>query len=631
MLVPQNSPTLHLSIKPNFSLLTSSFKSLSLTLTLPILPHHPPSPSHPLLTLATRLANIPSQDYESSPSCALEATDAVGSLSLFTTFDTLANIRRWFPTRVVKGSSVSVHFTAIPREIHAGTPIGPRTDLRVDAVTGGLTWMGMSAIPLPPGAYDRKQTDTLSTIRAEENRMMGTSESQIDVVSFFRRIIEWDLTASPPGTRAACTWGEAPASVERIGIVETFMKTAFAVGPLKRYPPWSEDEDTSNEAGINPCPDPLSTYFGIYYFPPLPPPLSPTLSSNAQIFQLFSTAFHDLPSPSNPYRIFMRRASPARGFGGTEGMRTYAFEYDDMIDTIDAESIFYLFAHEIAHNWPMMDWPAPGDKEVEPTNWYPEGMRTRSTIGSEAKGLASLLDLVENSVQRPLRTDRWRPKADINLGVLQARRILHLSNCEAFALAWENAPAGVLPYSRGFTYILMVDCQIRQANPDLKNVGIDGVVQDLIERRRKGLPVTEREWIDEVARAMGGRGRDVVERNVRRQWVRMVLEECEQELLEFGFDESSLEGARILKGLKEGSRAEAAGLREGDKLVRWTFLWQLMDDYDKDMRIVVEREYCGVEQGKMVEKEFVYRPRTWEKVESWRFVDISGESPNMIM
>jgi len=75
--------------------------------------------------------------------------------------------------------------------------------------------------------------------------------------------------------------------------------------------------------------------------------------------------------------------------------------------------------------------------------------------------------------------------------------------------------------------------------------------------------------------------------------------------LGLGFSEGSL-GWGVITGLVPGSRAEQAGLREGDEIARsWTFS-TAADAVENKMKAVVKRE------GKEVD--IVYRPRSQGKV-----------------
>jgi predicted metalloprotease with PDZ domain len=95
-----------------------------------------------------------------------------------------------------------------------------------------------------------------------------------------------------------------------------------------------------------------------------------------------------------------------------------------------------------------------------------------------------------------------------------------------------------------------------------------------------------------------------------------LMKSIQQEMLDFGMDRESFEDG-IVMSLKEGSRAEKAGLREGDKIVRSSHVWKCVDTFEAEMEVVIERDG--------VETTMSYWPRSIEKVESLKFVKIEEQ------
>lgn len=77
-----------------------------------------------------------------------------------------------------------------------------------------------------------------------------------------------------------------------------------------------------------------------------------------------------------------------------------------------------------------------------------------------------------------------------------------------------------------------------------------------------------------------------------------------------------MEEEGIVKGLKMGCRAEKAGLREGDRILRSSYAWKCIDDFKEMIEVVLLRE------GK--DKRMKWWPRSWEKVESWQMVKVEN-------
>ena len=282
----------------------------------------------PLFTLFIKLANVPTQRYDGG---AIAASDSSGILPLYTIDGgSDGNSRHWHVKRATNGN-VNVRYRAMPRIVDDATPIGPRVDLRRDQ--GGLQGFGITFIPVRPGGKLPKQ--------------------------FYNNIVEWDLSRSPPGTRAVSTLGEAPSSVQKIGPADVLSRLVYAAGPLKSYPTATEP--------IQPA-----EYFGYYWFGDAPLSITKLGEVNQTLFREMSVFFKEPPSASNPYRIFVRLATPARGFGGTAGLRCFVLEYDASITTIYDEDIFYLLSHEMVHNWPSLE-ESSDNQNSEPIEWYEEG------------------------------------------------------------------------------------------------------------------------------------------------------------------------------------------------------------------------------------------------------------------
>jgi hypothetical protein len=73
----------------------------------------------------------------------------------------------------------------------------------------------------------------------------------------------------------------------------------------------------------------------------------------------------------------------------------------------------------------------------------------------------------------------------------------------------------------------------------------------------------------------------------------------------------------VVRGLKAGSRAEQAGLKEGDRIVKSSYLWRCVDHFKEKMTVAVEREGA--------EMEIRYWPRGFEMAKSWQMVKVDDE------
>lgn len=264
-----------------------------------------------LLTMELLIANVPTNRYDGD---ALIASDAQGHLPLVIHDQAENGPRDWVVARATQGD-VSVSFRAFPREVNLTTPVGPRIDLRVDQ--GGVHGTGMSFIPVPPGE-----------------------------AKLYNLNVVWDLSHAPCDTKIVWTYGEG-SFVNRKGPVSSITNALYTVGPL------------------NSITSPDSPNFGLYWFGT--PPFNTTdLGSTLQsLFSQMAPFFHD--SVDSIYRIVIRKS--LRGFGGTAFERSFILEYDEAImRTLDNEDLFHLVAHEMVHNWPLLE-----SAQENAGAWYSEG------------------------------------------------------------------------------------------------------------------------------------------------------------------------------------------------------------------------------------------------------------------
>lgn len=178
-----------------------------------------------------------------------------------------------------------------------------------------------------------------------------------------------------------------------------------------------------------------------------------------------------------------------------------------------------------------------------------------------------------------------------------------------------------LPYSRGFTYIMRVDAQIRKKSFGKRSV--DDVVFALLDKKNKRQSFGLTEWLllleDELPdtatqefKFMADGGLLIPLEDTLGPDYRLVRQD--QEMLELGFDASSINN-RVISGLRKGSRAAAAGLKDGDTILKNTFVWEVGNDFGKNMSILVRRP--GEKEEGIIQVE--YWPRSWAKVESYAF------------
>lgn len=201
---------------------------------------------------------------------------------------------------------------------------------------------------------------------------------------------------------------------------------------------------------------------------------------------------------------------------------------------------------------------------------------------------------------------------------------IKMTNEEAARRCWEDPSALRLRYNRGFTYLLKVDAQVREKSAG--KTSIDSIIYELLERKRNRKPYMLQDWLTIVERELGQSGIDEYHDMANGVLVipptdflpaeyGMKLVRQDQEVLEFGFNGDSIDN-RVIGGLKPGSRADKAGLKEGDRILENTFSWEVGDDFDAKMNLTVQRQ----DGAALRVLEISYWPRTFEKVECYQVV-----------
>jgi hypothetical protein len=326
VLPPSPPLSIDVTVKPLFNGTSGDAIALSISLNLQSMSL---GSDDALVALPLMIGNVPANNY--SGACSLKAADQDGALSLYRKDYEEINLQKWFVSRDVHGT-VQVNFTAIPRTITPATPPGPRYDLRTDQ--GGLIGSPMSFVPMPLDA------------------------DQIYDITF-----AWNLDDAPPGISAVWTWGEGSPVLKR-GTVNDISNTFLAVGPLRNH-----TTPASN--------------FGMYWFGE--PAIFNATKIATLVEQLYSqmSAFFDDLGPS--YRIFVRR-STSPSYGGSAALWSFLLEYHDST-VIDKEDYLNdLLAHEVVHNWPIMQpKEVTGGTEDPDSAWYTEGNDTSFHIGSFLK------------------------------------------------------------------------------------------------------------------------------------------------------------------------------------------------------------------------------------------------------
>jgi predicted metalloprotease with PDZ domain len=182
---------------------------------------------------------------------------------------------------------------------------------------------------------------------------------------------------------------------------------------------------------------------------------------------------------------------------------------------------------------------------------------------------------------------------------------------------WSEPLKIEVPYHRGFTFCLKSDALIRNLTDGKAN--LDNVALQLLEKRRAHENVQQRDWISSVSRFLDGR---IAAQSLKEMLDGEIvipptnslsgygLQNIMAEPVELGFSTKSL-FSRIISGVIQGSRAEAAGIRNGDHIISNTPLWKISQDFHCQMEMKILRADH--------ELTIRYLPRARVAVDCWQF------------
>ena len=318
--------------------------------------------------------------------------------------------------------------------------------------------------------------------------------------------------------------------------------------------------------------------------------------------------FHDSAST---YRVFVRNASPARGFGGTAFRYSYCLEYDAGLDIIPPEDVNQLLAHEMIHNWPMIGKNSDSDETQKIYDWYNEGMQKYSSWAQLTyQGIADYYSIIMPHDYGLLDEVTFIQQVNDFLAGYYTHPLINWSNKELADAGWKNMYAITLPYLRGFIYLLKVSGQ-------LGRVKFNEIVNVLLEQKTKGPICTEQDWLDQLQIELGQQAEDefsdmadgkiIVPKGALKAY-NLVRED--KEIFDLGMNNSSMD-LRKVTGLHLDSRAAKAGIEEGDAIISNTPVFLCQAHHLQLMAMKILRNGTRLE--------IKYWPRGWEKVEAWQF------------
>jgi len=466
---------------------------------------------------------------------------------------------------MLPGSLAIAKFQVRPRKVDAFTKCGPQTALETEDCGMSAAGMAFLLIPVLQTGDEVKET------------------YHIDLI--------WDLSVCPPGTRAACTFGEGShitAEVKPSVLEECY----FMVGSVKSYPPPQ-----------------ASGPFGFYW---LDEPDFDARKIGAQLDAIVPQMANFFGDADDNFRVFLRR-NMYKCASGRGLHRGFVFAWNRIAPRNPDLVAEFLF-HELVHNWPRMGL-LTGDMGDFKDGWFNEGIADYYSVVLPYRfGVFS--------------EDEFVRRMNLRLSGYYTNPQRGCPNKDVFGNFWSSHAFEKVWYQRGFMYFLQLNDKLHKA----RKRSLDDLVRDMVDLRQRDEKYHIRVWLAMVHAEIGDeaeRDYDIMDQGLivppddclgsliegaERRWK---LQREDQEEFDLGFEEASLSNApRVVQGLDPESRAARAGVRNGDEITqRFSYFFDA-SIWGHSFSMTVRREGDVGDQFTTLE----WIPRRTTKVESYKFV-----------
>lgn len=252
-----------------------------------------------------------------------------------------------------------------------------------------------------------------------------------------------------------------------------------------------------------------------------------------------------------PYRVFLRFDPMNAGTG--------AALYDSFIATygkgVTGNNLKPILAHEMTHTFTQSD---------EMGKWYNEGIAVYYGSTLLTPWLAGLTPTDQflahlNEVASTYYTDVKRA----------------LPESQVLPNFWRDTRIRILPYDRGGMYFATLNAEELQASGGKRLIG--HLIRAMNARAQSGQPLSDDEWTALLRKDLGSAGVALHRRMLAGGLIvppsdafgpcfRRVVRKIPRFDLGFSMKSLPLFGPKIIQGLRPGSAAAAAGLRDGDRV-----------------------------------------------------------------
>ncbi len=302
------------------------------------------------------------------------------------------------------------------------------------------------------------------------------------------------------------------------------------------------------------------------------------------------------------FGVFARvnTANPGSGIGLKD---SFAFTYDEAMGPDEPKN---LLAHEMLHAWVNSLDRSMDQVDGFASSWFGEGLAVHyQRLLPYRAGLIS--------------AEQFLQDLNSTAGRYYTNIMMHVPNDQIGAGFWKDTRIRVLPYDRGSLYFAKVDAQIRAASDGKRS--LDDIVRAMLQEREAGRPMDLPLWKRLLEAELGQQGIDEFEAMLTGAEVVVPADAfgpCFTRVstplrrFDLGFAPASLlTPERKVSGLKPGSNAEMAGLRDGDRILNSFSQDGLQGDQTRtlDLKIVRGDDTLSIS----------YKPRG-EEVPAWQWI-----------
>jgi hypothetical protein len=459
--------------------------------------------------------------------------------------------REWFSDRAISGP-VIVRYEVPGRATLP--PRGPTGPLAFRDDEGGVSGAGNIFLVTPPGD-DR-----------------------------YNARVSWDLSALGKGARGVSSLGEGSVSSPQPMSSSELRMSYFMSG---RIGIWSDPDSK----------DFFSAWQGT------PPFDAEALMTWTSKLHHHYKAFFGQVEPGR-YGVFLRY-NPVNAGGGTGFFRSFVTTYGAGKGS-DINEIKITLAHEMFHTFSPYIVDPPGKE----SSWFGEGLAV----------------FYESAL--PFRFGMLTPQRFVDVINTAASRyyssiMATLPNGEIAGRFWKDTRVRTLAYDRGMLYFVTVDETVRQRSGGTKS--LDDLVLGMLHQEQQGRKLSNAHWEAMLRQYLGETGvADFRAFMAGRMPIPSsgAFGPCFSRTMraarryEVGFDPAVLgETRRIVRGIVRGSAAEAAGLRNGDEILKPVPQDQIQADQKMILTLEIKRDsrtfqIAYLPRGELVD---VYQ---WQRVDS---------------